>query len=102
MCVIKMILDSPKYILGDQGAVSRVGRKGETKVFRDGRKSLWVPTLTTPFPNGQANAGFRLSTKKCFVLLCPIGEQLCDCPWVPEDGQSRASKRFYVKNRADI
>ena len=40
MCVMKMILDSPKYILGDRGAVSRVERKGATKVFKDRRKSL--------------------------------------------------------------
>ena len=44
-------------ILGDPGAVSRVGRKGATKVFKHERKSPWVPTLTGPFPNGQANAG---------------------------------------------
>ena len=53
-------------------------------------------------PNGQANAGSRLGTKKSFVLLCPIDEQPSDCPWVPEDGQSRASKGLYVKNEADI
>ena len=33
-------------ILGDPEAVSRVGRKGSTKVFKDGRQSPWVPTLT--------------------------------------------------------
>ena len=37
-------------ILGDQGAVSRVGRKGKTKVFKYGRKSPWVPILTELFP----------------------------------------------------
>ena len=49
MCVMKMILDLPKYILGGPGAVSRVGRKGATKVFKDGRKRPWIPTLTRPF-----------------------------------------------------
>ena len=49
-------------ILGDQ-SVSRSGRKGATKVFNHGRKSPWVPTLTGPFPNGQANTGSWLSTK---------------------------------------
>ena len=44
-------------ILGDPGLVSRAGRKGATKVFKHGRKSPWVPTLTGPFPNGQANTG---------------------------------------------
>ena len=43
-------------ILGDPGVVSRAGRKGATKVFKHGQKSPWVPTLTGPFPNGQAKA----------------------------------------------
>ena len=50
-------------ILGDPGAVSRVGRKGGTKVFRYGRKSPWVPTLTGPFLKIEADAGCWLSTK---------------------------------------
>ena len=44
-------------ILGDPGAVSRVERKGATKVFKYGRKSPWVPTLTEPFPKIQTDAG---------------------------------------------
>ena len=36
-------------ILGDAGAVSRVARKGGTKVFKYGRESPWVPTLTELF-----------------------------------------------------
>ena len=32
-------------ILGDPGAVSRVGRKGGTKVSKYGQKSPWVPTF---------------------------------------------------------
>ena len=50
-------------ILGDPGAVSRVGRKGATKVFKYGRKSPWVPTLTELFPKIQADAGSWLGTK---------------------------------------
>ena len=50
-------------ILGDLAAGSRGGRKGATKVFKHGRKSRWVPTLTGPFPNGQGNAGSYLGTK---------------------------------------
>ena len=50
-------------ILGDPGAVSRAERKGVTKVFKNRRKSHWVPTLTGPFPNGQVNAGSWLGTK---------------------------------------
>ena len=44
-------------ILGDPGAVSRAGRKGVMNVFKHWRKSPWVPTLTRPFPNSQANTG---------------------------------------------
>ena len=51
------------HILGDPGAVSRTGLKGATKVFKHGRKSPWVSTLTGPFPNGQKNAGSWLGTK---------------------------------------
>ena len=47
----------PHLILGDPGAVSRVGRKGRTKVFKYGRKSPWVPTLIELFPKIQADAG---------------------------------------------
>ena len=49
-----------RSILGDPGAVSRVGRKGATKVFKYGRKrqkSPWVPTLTELFPKLQADVG---------------------------------------------
>ena len=50
-------------ILGDPGAVSRVGRKGPMKVFKYGRKSPWVPTLTELFPKIQVDAGSWLGTK---------------------------------------
>ena len=56
-------------ILGDPGAVSLAGLKGATKVFKHGRKSPWVPTLTGPFPNGQENAGSWLGTKNVFSQL---------------------------------
>ena len=42
-------------ILGDPGAVSRVGRKGETNIFKYGQKSPWVPTPTELFPKIQAD-----------------------------------------------
>ena len=45
------------HILRDPGAVSRVWRKGGTKVFKYRRKSPWVPTLTEVFPKIQADAG---------------------------------------------
>ena len=47
----------PYSILGDPGAVSPVGRKGGTKVFKYGRKSPWEPTLTELFPKIQAGRG---------------------------------------------
>ena len=54
----KVFMKSSLFIiLGDPGAVSRVGRKGATKVFKYGRKSPWVPTLTKLFPEIQADAG---------------------------------------------
>ena len=50
-------------ILGDPGTVSRVGRKGETKVFKYEQKSPWVTTLTELFPKIQADAASWLGTK---------------------------------------
>ena len=50
-------------IFGDPGAVSRIGRKGETKVYKYRRKSPWVPTLTELFLKIQADAGSWLGTK---------------------------------------
>ena len=44
-------------------AVRRVGRKGGMKVFKYGRKSPWVPTLTELFPKIQADASSWLGTK---------------------------------------
>ena len=44
--VVFVVVDTHLPILGDPGAVSRVGRKGGTKVFKYGQKSSWVPTLT--------------------------------------------------------
>ena len=56
-------------ILGDPRAVSRAGRKGATKVFEHRLKSLWVPTLTGPFPNCQANADSWLGTKMLCIIV---------------------------------
>ena len=43
-------------ILGDPGAVSRVERKGRTKVFKYGRKSPWLLTPTELFQKIEADA----------------------------------------------
>ena len=59
----------PLRILGDPGAVSRVGRKGGTKVFKYGQKSPWVPTLTELFPKIQADAGSWLGTKMLCIIV---------------------------------
>ena len=48
-------------ILRDPGAVSRVGRKGGTKVFKYGQKSPWVKTITELFPKIQADASLLRS-----------------------------------------
>ena len=62
-------------ILGDPGAVSRVGRKGGTKVFKYGRKSPWVPTHHRIISKNSSKCRLLIGHKKCFVLLCPIGKQ---------------------------
>ena len=56
-------------ILGDPGAVSQVGRKGGTKVFKYGQKSPWVPTLTELFPKIQPDAGSWLGTKRLCIIV---------------------------------
>ena len=72
--LVGLVLGNPSsgrgnFILGDPGAVSRAGRKGATKVFKHRWKSPWVPTLTGPFPNGQANAGSWLGTKMLCIIV---------------------------------
>ena len=52
-----------RSILGDPGAVSRVERKGRTKVFKYGRKNPWVLTPTELFPKIEADAASWLSAK---------------------------------------
>ena len=59
-------------ILGDPGAVSRVGRKGGKKVFKYERKSLWVPTLTELFPKIQADTGSWLGTKNALYYCAQL------------------------------
>ena len=58
-----------KSILGDPGAVSQVERNGATKVFKYGRKSPWVLTLTELFPKIQAGAGSWLGTENALYYL---------------------------------
>ena len=70
-----LALSPDKGILGDPGAVSWAGRKSATKVFKHRRKSPWVLTLTRPFPKWSNECWLLIRHKKCFVLLCPIGEQ---------------------------
>ena len=59
-------------ILGDPGAVSRVGRKGGTKVFKYGWKSPWVPTLIKLFQKIQADAGSWLGTKNVLYYCAQL------------------------------
>ena len=59
-------------ILGDPGAVSRVGRKDGTKVFKYGWKSPWVPTLIKLFPKIQADAGSWLGTKNVLYYCAQL------------------------------
>ena len=62
-------LDRSSIILGDPGAVSRVGRKGGTKVFKYGRKSPLVPTLTELFPKIQADAAPDWAQKMLCIIV---------------------------------
>ena len=68
-------------ILGDSGAVSGVGKKGGTNVFKQGRKSPWVTTLMIMelFPKIQAGTGSWLGTKNSLYYFA----QLANCfSWV--------------------
>ena len=56
-------------ILGDPGAVSWVGRKGGTKVFKYWRKSPWVPTLTELFSKLQADADPDWAQKMLCIIV---------------------------------
>ena len=64
----------------------RCGRKGATKVFkyRPKRQALGTDSVTRPFPNGQANAGSWLGTKKSFAgIIAPnrptVSPELFSC-----------------------
>ena len=62
-------------ILGDPGEVSRVGRKDGTNFFKYGRKSPWVPDSHRTISKNSSGYRLLIGHKKCFVLLCSIGEQ---------------------------
>ena len=67
-----------KRILGDPGAVSRVGRKGGTNVFCVFFLRVKEPLGTDSHRTISKNSSgcrFLIEHKKCFVLWCPIGEQ---------------------------
>ena len=85
----------------------RGGRKGATKVFKHRGKSPWVPTLTGPFPNGQAIDW----AQKCFVLLCPIGEQhllssfrefVHDGYWLDHGLSGSCTKEMYAVRKLSV
>ena len=77
--VNKQKVNWPLFILGDPGAVSRVWRKGATKVFKYGRKGPWVPTLTELFPKIQADACSWLGTKNALYYCAQSANS---CSWV--------------------
>ena len=62
-------------VLGDPGAVRRVGKKGAKKVFKHGQKSLWVPTHHIISSQTVKRMLAPDWAQKTFVLLCPIGKQ---------------------------
>ena len=57
-----------EVILGDLGAVSRVGRKGADchRLGTDSHRTI---------SKNSSRCRLLIGHKKCFVLLCPIGEQ---------------------------
>ena len=63
------------YILGDPGAVNRVGRKGGTKVFKYGRKEPLGTDSHRAISKNSSECWLLIGHKKCFILLCPNGEQ---------------------------
>ena len=73
------------FILGNPGAVSRVGRKGGRKVFKYGRKSPWVPTLTELFPKIQADVSSRLGTTNA-LYYCAQSANRLTAPGSPRMG----------------
>ena len=73
-------------ILGDPGAVSRVGRKGVRKCFQVRAKEPLVPTLTELFPKIQVDAGSWLGTKNALYYCAQsANSNPTDRPWVSED-----------------
>ena len=63
-----------RLILGDLGADSRAGRKGPTKVLKHGHEPLGTDSHRT-ISKRSREPWLLIGHKKCFVLLCPIGEQ---------------------------
>ena len=50
------------------------GRKGATKVFKHRRKSPWVTDSHRTISKRSSECWLLIGHKKCFVLLCPIGD----------------------------
>ena len=71
----RLPLGTWENILGDPGAVSRVGRKGGTKVFRYGQKEPLGTDSHQTISKNSSRCRLLIGYKKCFVLLCPIREQ---------------------------
>ena len=86
------------HILGDPGAVSRAGLKGATKVFKHGRKSPWVPTLTEPFPNGQENVGSWLGAKNALYYWAQLANSFSWVLFV----SSYTTEKMWVHSSCDV
>ena len=98
---MKMILDSPKYILGDQGQSVGSGEKARRKFSSTGGRASGYRLSPHHFQTVKRMLAPHWAQKNA-LYYCAQSANSRDYPWVPEDGQSRASKRFYVKNQADI
>ena len=81
-------------ILGDPGAVSRVGRNGGMKVFKYGQKSPWVPTLTELFPKIQVDAGSWLGTKNALYYCAQLANSFSWVLFVTRTRRLLSRSRF--------
>ena len=62
-------------ILGDPGAFSRVGRKAQDESFQVRAEEPLGTDSHRTISKNSSRCRLLIGHKKCFVLLCPIGEQ---------------------------
>ena len=86
------------HILGDPGGSQSGREKGREESFQVRAKEPLGTEYHRTISKNSTGCRLLIGHKKCFVLLCPIGEQFLlsssrralspdptDCPWVSED-----------------